>query len=565
MIENDNADDAEINSFYHDPKVDSFSSAISSTYSSASFWSTVQGSIIEDGDEENIEAGRGQLYDLPSGSIFTSSEQPPRDLFDPLFFFTQQEQQQQEQHHHRQLTTPSSQMTASMNEVCPAVLRTQDDLRQAGFDKQIPSFTATTNPLTNHLFDEKIVELSATASDDEEDQEDEEDDDFQMLHDLIMVPHHADDLLVVSQEHAPLPGSVSRVLVFESENDDEHEDQDSNDNDNGGDGEDDGGEGDLDEDGSSSTTSSHGTLYGRAVNRVMTEHQGGGKQHTLVLLPDLDAEGISESSEYDTETEDDNDSVYEEAWWPSAPSLSSLPVSANSTKFSNSIHAKRKKNVKGESKGANISTIAASTATSAVKATIFSSSSSLSSCLPKRAPRPHVPRVIHFSIQRLTELQTKLAKKPWNSSVAAGAFDRIITQEWDSLEVEAQRRVVEFTIKRRGGDGVAVVLVGVAVASSSTTTWSNISKKNASDDSSSLNLVVSCIRLNPPPVSTSSTLLPGPCFLTSVDLILILEFIKGSPLPAIDKNRIRRTLEKYRPMTVLKSKTCPYFCQIMVW
>ncbi|KAF8342213.1 uncharacterized protein EI90DRAFT_2903961, partial [Cantharellus anzutake] len=44
------------------------------------------------------------------------------------------------------------------------------------------------------------------------------------------------------------------------------------------------------------------------------------------------------------------------------------------------------------------------------------------------------------------------------------------------------------------------------------------------------------------------------CFITSVDLIYLLEMIIDSPFSIEEKNRIRRNLEGFKPQTVVKSK-----------
>ena len=55
------------------------------------------------------------------------------------------------------------------------------------------------------------------------------------------------------------------------------------------------------------------------------------------------------------------------------------------------------------------------------------------------------------------------------------------------------------------------------------------------------------------------------CFITSVDVIYLLEALAGNRFEVEEKNRIRRNLEGFKPMTVSKSKpgTEEFFKAIM--
>lgn len=54
------------------------------------------------------------------------------------------------------------------------------------------------------------------------------------------------------------------------------------------------------------------------------------------------------------------------------------------------------------------------------------------------------------------------------------------------------------------------------------------------------------------------------CYVTSVDIISLLEALIASKFSVEEKNRIRRNLEGFKPMTVSKAKVAdPFFALIM--
>lgn len=54
------------------------------------------------------------------------------------------------------------------------------------------------------------------------------------------------------------------------------------------------------------------------------------------------------------------------------------------------------------------------------------------------------------------------------------------------------------------------------------------------------------------------------CYITSVDIIYLLEAIVGNRFSVEEKNRIRRNLEGFKPMTVSKSKSNSGFFSLIM-
>lgn len=112
-----------------------------------------------------------------------------------------------------------------------------------------------------------------------------------------------------------------------------------------------------------------------------------------------------------------------------------------------------------------------------------------------------------------------------------------MTKDWDKAELAAGRRLVRFT---RIQDG-AKLLVSCATV--------------RQEDYAEGDAVVSCIYRK----ETDS------CYVTSVDIILLLERLVGHEFDIEEKNRIRRNLEGFRPKTVSKNRpdSSEFFLQIM--
>ena len=112
-----------------------------------------------------------------------------------------------------------------------------------------------------------------------------------------------------------------------------------------------------------------------------------------------------------------------------------------------------------------------------------------------------------------------------------------MTKDWDKAELSAGRRLVRFT---RIQDG-AKLLVSCATV--------------RQEDYAEGDAVISCIYRK----ETDS------CFVTSVDIILLLERLVGHEFDIEEKNRIRRNLEGFRPKTVSKNRpdSSEFFLQIM--
>lgn len=112
-----------------------------------------------------------------------------------------------------------------------------------------------------------------------------------------------------------------------------------------------------------------------------------------------------------------------------------------------------------------------------------------------------------------------------------------MTKDWDKAELAAGRRLVRFT---RIQDG-AKLLVSCATV--------------RQEDYVEGDTVISCIYRE----ETDG------CYVTSVDIILLLERLVGHEFDIEEKNRIRRNLEGFRPKTVSKNRpeSSEFFLQIM--
>ncbi|KAJ7581012.1 hypothetical protein C8J56DRAFT_1029386 [Mycena floridula] len=98
---------------------------------------------------------------------------------------------------------------------------------------------------------------------------------------------------------------------------------------------------------------------------------------------------------------------------------------------------------------------------------------------------------------------------------------------WDATELEAGRRLVKFN---KIHDRTRLILSCESVSQ---------------DDYNEVDTVVSCIYRNE----------NQGYYITSVDIIYLLEQLASDEFPVEEKNRIRRNLEGFRPMTVSKHKS----------
>ncbi|TFY67239.1 hypothetical protein EVJ58_g1751 [Rhodofomes roseus] len=112
-----------------------------------------------------------------------------------------------------------------------------------------------------------------------------------------------------------------------------------------------------------------------------------------------------------------------------------------------------------------------------------------------------------------------------------------MSKDWEKEELSAGRRLVRFSRLQEG----STLKVSCATVKQ--------------DDYVEGDAVVSCIYRK----DTNS------CFVTSVDIILLLERLVGQEFDIEEKNRIRRNLEGFRPKTISKnrSESSEFFLQIM--
>ncbi|KAH7128676.1 hypothetical protein B0J11DRAFT_431328 [Dendryphion nanum] len=107
-----------------------------------------------------------------------------------------------------------------------------------------------------------------------------------------------------------------------------------------------------------------------------------------------------------------------------------------------------------------------------------------------------------------------------------GDLDKM-SQDWTDEEIESKRRLVQFERSQSG--------------STITTTFAPITP----EERPSRSICVSCILWEE----------KGECYITSVDTIYLLEQLVAVRFTVEEKNRIRRNLEGFRPLTVSKAKT----------
>ncbi|WVQ71822.1 hypothetical protein IAR50_001364 [Cryptococcus sp. DSM 104548] len=178
----------------------------------------------------------------------------------------------------------------------------------------------------------------------------------------------------------------------------------------------------------------------------------------------------------------------------------------------------------------------------------YSSTSTMGSSSQSNRPSSSSSTVSQPSFMRATQV---IGNAPLNSAntpyVSTGqkAILKItgdltgVAKGWNSEEWTARRRLVQFW-RRQEGTTIHAQFQVVAQAE-----WAAIQSS----------IVVSCMFWEE----------KNACFISSVDIIYLLEALVGTHFTVEEKNRIRRNLEGFKPITVDKSKpdTAKFFKQIM--
>ena len=112
-----------------------------------------------------------------------------------------------------------------------------------------------------------------------------------------------------------------------------------------------------------------------------------------------------------------------------------------------------------------------------------------------------------------------------------------ITQKWTDQELQAGRRLPQF--RRR--QSRAIVTLDFKIVMTADCTFDSI--------------CVSCVFWQE----------KGECYITSVDALLLSEILLGVRFHGKDKNRIRRRMDEFRPVTVSKTKPeCEAFFKLLI-
>ena len=107
-----------------------------------------------------------------------------------------------------------------------------------------------------------------------------------------------------------------------------------------------------------------------------------------------------------------------------------------------------------------------------------------------------------------------------------GDLDTVASSAWSTEELENRRKIVQFWRNQKG----ATINTRFTVV--------------ATNDRQPNSICISCIYWAE----------KGECYVTSVDCIYLLESLISVRFTVEEKNRIRRNLEGFRPMTVSKAK-----------
>lgn len=141
------------------------------------------------------------------------------------------------------------------------------------------------------------------------------------------------------------------------------------------------------------------------------------------------------------------------------------------------------------------------------------------------------------NLQRATQIPGVIPIAAAYSPIAKATLDLgsdlgNMARGWSPEEWTDRRRLVQFW-RRQTGTSITAICHPISQAK-----WLEEQKKSGGG------IVVSCIYREE----------TNMCYVTSVDAIYLLEALVGSRFTVEEKNRIRRNLEGFRPITVSKSK-----------
>ncbi|PVU97601.1 hypothetical protein BB561_000431 [Smittium simulii] len=149
---------------------------------------------------------------------------------------------------------------------------------------------------------------------------------------------------------------------------------------------------------------------------------------------------------------------------------------------------------------------------------------------------PQKRGICQRDIGNTSDSYSKATKKSLNISLKSSLLDKTnlifennlntVTKDWTNSEINDKRRLVQFWKKSKGSDIVC--------------TFKNMSVYERATN----NVIVSCIYWES----------KNDYFITSVDCIYLLESLISVKFTVEEKNRIRRNLEGFRPLTASKNK-----------
>ncbi|KAI9893024.1 MAG: hypothetical protein M1814_000908 [Vezdaea aestivalis] len=151
---------------------------------------------------------------------------------------------------------------------------------------------------------------------------------------------------------------------------------------------------------------------------------------------------------------------------------------------------------------------------------------------PAVSPDVATPAFVRSTHLGTPPIQSSQAFNPYSKSPMKaqlkidGDLDTMIKLPWNHEELEAKRRIVHFRYDQTDN--------------TITTTFKPI----AIDERPPNSICISCIWWEE----------KKECFVTSVDIISLLESLVAARFTVEEKNRIRRNLEGFRPLTVSKAK-----------
>lgn len=167
-----------------------------------------------------------------------------------------------------------------------------------------------------------------------------------------------------------------------------------------------------------------------------------------------------------------------------------------------------------------------STWSPAVSVTDLSSSNNAAMAIPAQAPNPTLIRTSTLQQGTPTQAFNPYAMYPTKAVLNLNGDLDSMALGWSAQEKAAKRRLVQFTRSQNGSTILA--------------DFKPISPEERAPNS----ICISCILWDG----------KDECFVTSVDTIYLLESLVAVRFTVEEKNRIRRNLEGFRPLTVSKSK-----------